>query len=384
MAKVIQEEEKEKILTSKNQLNAILKEKENKPYIFNGTKTYEYIVSSGSLILDNEMGGGFSAGLHRFTGFNGSGKTASAVNVTANFLKTVPNSKGMYIKAEGKFNDDLLNNSGIKFVFSADEWEIGTCFVLESCVAETVFSVMRELVKTNDEDIRYIFILDSMDGLNRKADLEKSFEEADQVAGGALITSVFLKKMALAMTRLGHMVIMISQVRANIKLNPYDKAPPKDNFSGGNSALHGASWILEFQPKSGKADFILPDSEAPIDRMKNRPLGHFCKVTVKKSPNDTTGLTIPYPIKHGKKITESIWREYEIIDMLKGWEDLYKKTKMSYEFSTQLKESALEAGFELVESIVGEAKVFAYLEANQELCSFLIEGYIQPKMRLLK
>ena len=50
------------------------------------------------------------------------------------------------------------------------------------------------LVKENEDDKKYMFIVDSVDALCRQNDYEKPFEDSEQVAGGALITSVFLKK----------------------------------------------------------------------------------------------------------------------------------------------------------------------------------------------
>ena len=54
------------------------------------------------------------------------------------------------------------------------------------------------------------------------------------------------------------MLIMISQIRAKVDINPYAKGDPNNqtNASGGNAALHYPDWILEFQ-KQFKSDKIL-------------------------------------------------------------------------------------------------------------------------------
>ena len=77
------------------------------------------------------------------------------------------------------------------------------------------------LVKENEDDKKYMFIVDSVDALCRQNDYEKPFEDSEQVAGGALITSVFLKKMVLPIIKLNHMMILTSQVRVEVATNPY-------------------------------------------------------------------------------------------------------------------------------------------------------------------
>ena len=300
----------EKKITSNEVLSSFLKTNSEDHYNFE--ETIDYKVSSGSLQLDLHLGGGFGPGLHRFCGINEGGKTSEALEVMKNFLVQVPNSKGFYIKAEGRLSPEMQKRSGVKFVFSADEWVEGTCFVFESNIYETVVDAMRQLVSKNEEGIKFCFLLDAVDGLIAKNDMDKSFEESAKVAGGAVIAATFMKKMSIALAKRGHMAIFISQVRADIKLDPYSKAPIRQtSATGGNALLHFANWILEFEPRF-KGDIILKNaSEKSIDVDKNPPIGHWAKVTVKKSPNEKTNLTIPYPIRYGRSGGKSIWIEKE-------------------------------------------------------------------------
>jgi RecA/RadA recombinase len=216
-------ETEEKKITSSEVLGSFLKQNAEDHYNFE--ETVDYKVSSGSLQLDLQLGGGFGPGLHRFCGINESGKSSQSLEVMKNFLLSVPNSKGFYIKAEGRLSPEIQARSGVKFVFTADEWAEGTCFVFESNVYETVVDAMRQLVSKNEEKIKFCFLLDSVDGLIAKNDMDKSFEESAKVAGGAVIAATFMKKMSIALAKRGHMAIFISQVRADIKLDPYSKAP---------------------------------------------------------------------------------------------------------------------------------------------------------------
>jgi len=201
---------------SNDRLKAFLKDNKEDHYNFE-EETY-YKVSSGSLNLDFVMGGGFSPGLHRFLGMNEGGKTSEALEVMRNFLKTIPNSRGVLIKAEGRLSKEIQDRSGLEYVTDPDQWNDGNCFVFESNIFETVSELMLELVKNNPENKKYLFILDSVDGLMPKNDASKSLSDATKVAGGAVISSVLMKKMSIALAKRGHMAIFISQVRSDIKI----------------------------------------------------------------------------------------------------------------------------------------------------------------------
>ena len=60
---------------------------ENKEHHYNFEDEIDYKVSSGSLKMDFELGGGLGPGLHRFIGINEGGKTSESLEVMKNFLK---------------------------------------------------------------------------------------------------------------------------------------------------------------------------------------------------------------------------------------------------------------------------------------------------------
>jgi RecA/RadA recombinase len=365
---------KEKEVTkSSDVLGSFLKQNQSDHYNFE--EAVDYKVSSGSLQLDLHLGGGLGPGLHRFVGMNEGGKTSAALSFMKNFLEKVQKGKGFYIKAEGRLSNEMMERSGIKFVFSAEEWQDGTCFVFESNIYETVVDVMRQLVAKNDEGNIYYFLLDSVDGLISKGDLDKSFEDSNKVAGGAVIAANFMKRLSIGLAKRGHMAVFISQVRADIKLDPYSKAPVRQTTAtGGNALLHFANWILEFEPRY-KGDLILQNpADSKIDVNNNPIIGHFAKVTVKKSPIEKTNLTIAYPIRYGRTNGNSIWIEKEIVDMLYVWEFISKK--MSWiSVTEEFKELLAENGLELPEKIQGNDNLFKTIEENKELLSFLISYF---------
>jgi len=361
------------VIKSSDVLGSFLKQNQSDHYNFE--EAVDYKVSSGSLQLDLHLGGGLGPGLHRFVGMNEGGKTSAALSFMKSFLEKIPKGKGFYIKAEGRLSNEMMERSGIKFVFSAEEWQDGTCFVFESNIYETVVDVMRQLVAKNDEGNIYYFLLDSVDGLISKGDLDKSFEDSNKVAGGAVIAANFMKRLSIGLAKRGHMAVFISQVRADIKLDPYSKAPVRQTTAtGGNALLHFANWILEFEPRY-KGDLILQNpADNKIDINNNPIIGHFAKVTVKKSPIEKTNLTIAYPIRYGRTNGNSIWIEKEIVDMLYVWEFINKKTSW-ITVTEEFKELLAENNLELPEKIQGNDNLFKAIEENKELLSFLISYF---------
>lgn len=356
---------------SKDYTEAFLKS--NRDYHYNLEEGAEpYLVSSGSMILDHVLGGGFGSGLHRFIGANEGGKTNEALHVMHNMLKTVENSKGLFVMAEGRLSQEVKDRAGIKFVYSAEEWDVGTCLVLECHIMDTMIDFLRGLLKNNPDKEKFCIVIDSMDGLITKEDLEKGSSDARKVAGGALMTSDFLKRVSLGMSKFGHMCIMISQVRSSITTSMYAKQDPNNqtNSSGGNAILHYPDWILEFK-KQNKGDKIL---EKPTEQITpdNKIYGHNAKVLILKSTNEATGQIVAYPIKHGRSNGKSIWLEREVVDMLLMWGYLEKSgawIKLDEKIKSYLKDNKIE----VKDSYQGIKSIYEFLESNEKATSLLVD-----------
>lgn len=360
--------------SAKNRLSSFLKE--NKDDHYNYEEEIYYKVSTGSLNLDIATSGGLCPGLHRFIGMNEGGKTSEALEVMKNFLKTVKDSKALLFKAEGRLSKEIKERSGIKFVSSADEWEDGTCFVFECNIFETVSELMKDLIQNNDEGKKYMFMLDSVDGLMTKGDSLKSMTEATKVAGGAVISSMLMKRISLALSKRGHMAIFISQVRSDIKLDPYaaNKDIRQTTATGGNALLHFANWILEFEPKFTK-DLILEKPSERYDQIKNKIIGHNVKITIKKSTNETTNSKVQYPIKYGRKDGSSVWKEYEIIDQILSWE--FASAKGAWvTFADEIIEELKKENLELKKQHQGIDNLRSYLEDNKPIVDYFYNKFI--------
>jgi hypothetical protein len=147
--------------------------------------------------------------------------------------------------------------------------------------------------------------------------------------------------------------------------------------SGGNALLHFPEMIWQFEPRF-KDDRILLNDESKSDPNNNPIIGHWVKVTVKKSPYEKSEMTFRYPVKYGRTGGESIWVEKEIFILLCGWGMVTKKTSW-YTFGETVQGIVKEMGIDFPTSIQGEAAVYAELEKNPALVKVLFH-YFREKI----
>jgi hypothetical protein len=354
-------------MNSKELLSSYLKT--NKEEHFNYVKDKDFLISTGSLIFDIEVGGGLHPSVLRFSGVSGGGKTSCSLSIMKSFLSSGKNRKGLYIKAEGRLSKSVAERSGVAFIEEADKWTDNTCFIFKTNIYETAANLIHKLVQNNEEDISYFFIIDSMDALIPKGDKDKTFEDAVKVSGGAAISSHFLKKMALPFSVGGHICAMISQVRSEVKINQYAKTDPRlTNASGGSALLHYSDWIFEFSSRY-KSDYITSTVNG-----KEENIGHWAKIIFRKSTNEKDGKEIRYPIKHNQNGGNSIWIEYEIADLMIMWE-FAKKAGAWIKIESSLIDELKANNIEFPETIQGMDNLRLALSNNQEATTHLFNKF---------
>lgn len=354
---------------TKNILNALLKGNEEDHYNYIESKPVR--IPSGSILWDS-VSPIYSASVLRFCSAPELGKTSQSLLIAKNYVETMKKAKVLYIKSEGRLSEEVRRKSGMRFCFDADSWEIGSVFVLESCIFETVALFIEKLLKsTYEQGIGLCIILDSLDGLLLKKDFnDKEIGEGVMVAGVPKMLKLLMRKIALPVNKYNALMIMNSQVSANIKLNPYEKnnIPNMVSGVGGASALHSCDQIYEFQPRYQK-DFILEKPDEKPDPIKNKILGIWCKLEVKKSlGGQTSGYVISYPVSR-TKTGNCIWRELEVGDMMLAWGLIVKKGAW-LSFSENTIKEAKESGFELKDQIQGLNNLYSYLEENPKICDY--------------
>lgn len=348
----------------------------NKEDHYNFEEEVYYKISTGSLAMDIETNG-IGPGLFSVGGIYESGKSSFTLACMKSFLETIPGARGLYIKAEGRLSHEMQERSGIKFVFKPDEWQDGTCFVLETNIYEMCLNTMRQLVVNNDAKHKYFFFIDSMDGMTLRADQPKEIDEANKVAGAPALTKKFLQKMANAMAKRGHICAISAQVSSNIQLDPYSgggMAARPLSGGGGFAKVHFSNFIFEFQPKF-QGDYILEDPTAKPDRIKNKILGHWVKIQIKKSPNEKSNITVTYPVKYGRTGGKSVWVEYEIIDALLMFGLLSKKGSwltLDESIRTELTEKSM---IDVPTQLQGVDNWRKFLEERPEITDYLFARF---------
>lgn len=342
--------------------------------VYNGIENEKIPFSSGSLLIDSHVK--LRSGcVVRFGGSLESGKTSQCLLILGNYLDTIPNSRGLYVKAEGRLSDEIQVRSGRKFVYNQDDWEIGTIFVLESNIFEAVCDIIQSLLKNMFEKGEKLgFIIDSLDGLILKSDYEKKTGESVQPAGVPKLTKMFFRRMALAINKYDSLALLTSQYSESFKIDKYAKDKPQPvQGTGGSAVSHQPDWIFEYGIRY-TSHYILEDDEKKPDPVTNKILGHIVNMTIRKSTNEKTGTVIHIPIRYGQ-IGNSIWKEKEVADMLLNWE-IVKKDKNTYSFDATIIKEAAEKGLELKTDMVGINKYYKYINDNKEVCDFFYDKLV--------
>jgi hypothetical protein len=218
----------------------------------------------------------------------------------------------------------MMSRCGLPFVTKAEDWEDGTIFVFKTNIFESVINLIQKLLENNEKETYFCFIIDSMDGLILRDDYKKTFEENVKVAGTPLLTKRFFQKLGGRLSELGHLVLMTTQYSSNIEIQ-YTKATEKRSKQGGGgwALAHFANYAFDFS-ETNNSDQIKEIKDQPVTP-NNRQLGKIVKVKFTKSPNEQTNMMVPYPVKHGVVGGSSVWREYEIFDILTQFKILNQK-----------------------------------------------------------
>jgi RecA/RadA recombinase len=338
----------------------------------NDIEAPNYKISTGSLTLDIATGGGLPPGVHRLVGKDNCGKTPEALEILSNFLKTVPKSRGLFVDAEGKLNDENKGRTDLKYVYKASEWKDGTVFVLVTNEYELVAQITEALLRSEDSETKYGIVIDSNDALILKSDIEKSIDENVKMAGGPLIMKRFLSRNAIHISRKGHICIVISQVSTDIQADKYKQSTNAgNNFTGGNALLHFPTFIIEYNNQLGQSKYILDDPDGRLNDGKTKQVGYNCKVTLRKTTQENKDSVYVYPIKYGRKNSSGIWREREVGAILIAWEYLRRESnKGAFTFEPNFAKELESAGIEFPEKLRSEKAIFEELENNCKLTEY--------------
>lgn len=354
--------------TSKKQVEQFMQKFKGDHLNYQDTVTWK--ASTGSLLFDAELGGGFGAGGIKVNGASFAGKSNCVLTCVSNALETVENSKAVWVKSEGRLDEEVKARVNTTFVYSPDEWEVGTILVLESNIYEFVIDLINDLVKNNPNKYKYLFVIDSVDALIRRDDELKSSADGERVGAGGMLMSLLFKKAGLILNKLGHCLFAISQLRAKVEVNQY--APKDQNKSvggGGSNALtHGVNQVWNFKGRNKTKNI----------EEGGKVVGHYCEIELSKGVKERIDINVKYPVKHGQTKGNSVWKEYEIADMLIQW-GFVEKNKTWIAADADFISELREAGFEIEDEakFQGTTKLKEWLEQNPEITKHLYAKFLK-------
>lgn len=340
---------------------------------FNNVVPKHTIISTGSLKLDGEVKVR-SGGVVRFSGLGAElGKTSESLVLLANFMATMPKSKAIYYKAEGRLGDEIKARSGLKFVEKAAEWVYGTVFIYSGNRFERIASSLETLLPAMHEKGEHLAaVIDSLDGLMLSADAEKDVwgtKDSPKVAGVQLLTKLLFRRIALPITHYDALLIITSQYSAPISLDPYAPAAPRQiSGGGGSSIMHQGDYVFELGQRYA-GDFILEKPDEKPDPVKNKIVGVWATYGIKKSATDVSGIKMRIPIKKGR-VGCAIWVEKEVGDMLLSY-DLVKKSGSWLSFDESFIKEAKAAGVTIKEKVQGLNGLYDYIENDKPVFEWL-------------
>lgn len=359
--------------SSNNLLATLLSD--NKDSHFNDVVPLNKVISTGSLNLDTYIKVRSGGVIRLVAKTPESGKTSEAFVLADNYMKEMPRSKTLYVKSEARLSKEMMDRTGMKFVSNADERDYGTVFVLSCNLFEVVANFILQLSKQMHENKEHLsIIIDSLDGLILKKDLEtKGIDGNVMVAGVPKLTKLLFRHLALPIAHYDILLIITGQYSADIKLDPYSPSIPRMGETGGGSSVpHQCDYVLQYLPRY-QGDYILEKPDEKPDVNKNKILGIYVTIEVKKSATDVSGVKIRVPIKKNR-VGCAIWVEKEVVDMALQFNHLTRKGAWC-SFSPEFIEMAKKDGIEIKLQHQGLNGVFEYIEENKTVFDWMLNQY---------
>jgi len=165
-------------------------------------------ITSGSLMLDLPLGGGFALGrVINVVGDKSAGKTLLAIEACANFAREYGVESIRYCEAENAFDDDYAEVVGMPPGVGKAE-DIRT---VEAFVAD-----LKQFLAGRDGSSPCLYVLDSLDSLSSDAEMDRKSGEASYGTEKAKALSTFFRKEIGLIEKAQCVLLIISQVRDNI------------------------------------------------------------------------------------------------------------------------------------------------------------------------
>lgn len=180
---------------------------------FTGDKPGLQFVSSGCLLLDCALGGGWVLGrIANIVGDRSTAKTALATEAMINFLRQYPTGSAAYRESEAAFDRNYAAAMGLpidKIEFSDGLEPLGT-------VEDFYRDISKFIDKQMAADAPGIYVLDSLDALSDEAEMKRDISEGTYALNKAKALSTLFRMIVRKIERSKVLLIVVSQVRDNI------------------------------------------------------------------------------------------------------------------------------------------------------------------------
>jgi recombination protein RecA len=190
-------------------------------------------VHSGSELLNCVLGGGWPLGrIVNIVGDKSTGKTLLAIEAFANFCRQYPTGAMFYNEAESAFDKSYASALGLP---------VDRITFTEGCdTVEQLFDDLEDKLKGMQRKQAGLYVLDSLDALTDKAEMERGISEGSYGAAKAKQMSQLFRRLVRGVKKRRMLVMIISQVRDNIGVT----FGSKTTRSGGRALDFYASQVL--------------------------------------------------------------------------------------------------------------------------------------------
>ena len=169
-------------------------------------------IPSGCVILDLVLGGGWPLGrIANIVGDKSTGKTLLAIEACANFVAKYPKGKIWYRETEAAFNEDYAAALGMP----VERIDFGDQAFR---TVEDIFKDMQACIKecSGPKAQPGLYIIDSLDALSDKAEMEREIDKASYGATKAAQISELFRRLNQDVSQAHICVLIISQIRDKI------------------------------------------------------------------------------------------------------------------------------------------------------------------------